>query len=128
MNYLSQIGPAQKKCWHKLEIVCTYNFLRVKVFSNFNTWMQNVLFHPLNMETYFSFTPSLKNAAKAVLGLIKWFNFKTVASVLRMCLKMLFLFPKIMWFLQRDSCEGHYPKNCNISLSDIIQDDLGCVF
>ena len=28
---------------------------------------------------------------------------------------------KIMWFLQRDSCEGDYPKNCNISLSNNIQ-------
>ena len=26
-----------------------------------------------------------------------------------------------MWFLQRDSCEGDYPRNCNISLLNNIQ-------
>ena len=28
---------------------------------------------------------------------------------------------KIMSFLQRGSCEGDYPKNCNISLSNNVQ-------
>ena len=28
---------------------------------------------------------------------------------------------KIMWFLHRDSCEGYYPKICDISLSNNIQ-------
>ena len=40
---------------------------------------------------------------------------------MRMRLKMMFLFLEIMWFFQRGSCEGDYPKNCNISLSNNIQ-------
>ena len=95
VNYLSQIGPRSKKYWRKLETVCPYNFLRVKVFANFNTWAQDFLFYPLNIEASFSFIPSLKNAANVVLSSIIWFSFETVAFVMRMCLKM-FLFPKIM--------------------------------
>ena len=26
-----------------------------------------------------------------------------------------------MWSLQRDTCEGNYPRNCNISLTNNIQ-------
>ena len=121
MIYLSPIGPLSKKYWRRLETVCSYNFLRVKIFANFNTCAQDFLFYPLNIEAYISFIPLLKNAAIVVLGSIYWFSLKTLAFVMRMCLKMMFLFPKIMWFLQRDSCEGHYPKNCNISLSSNIK-------
>ena len=83
--------------------------------------MQDFLFYALNIKAYFSFIPSLKNAANVVLGSINWLSFKTVAFAMRMCLKMMFLFPKIMWFLQRDSCEAGCPTNCNISLSSNIQ-------
>ena len=122
MNYLSQVGPLSKKYWSRLETVCPYNFLRVKVFANFKTWAQDFLFHPLNIEAYFSFIPSLKNATNVVLRSRNWFSFKTVAAALHMCLKIMFLFPKIMWFLERDSCEqGTIQKNCNISLSNNIK-------
>ena len=121
VNYLSQINPRSKKYWCKHETVCPYIFLRVKVFANFNTWTQDFLFHPLNFEAYFSFIPSLRNIANVVLGSINWFIFEKVVFVMRMRLKMMFLFPKIMWFFQRDSCERDYPKNCNISLSNNIQ-------
>ena len=73
------------------------------------------------LQAYFSFILYLKNAANVALGSINWFSFKTVTFVMRMCLKMMFLFPKIMWFLQRDSCEAGCPTNCNISLSSNIQ-------
>ena len=59
-----------KKYWRKLETVCPYNFLRVKVFANFNTWTQDFLFYPLNIEACFSFIPSLRNAANVVLDSI----------------------------------------------------------
>ena len=73
------------------------------------------------LQAYFSFITSLKNAANVVLSSLNWFSWETATFVMRMCLKMMFLFPKIMWFLQKDSCEGDYPKNCNISLSNNIQ-------
>ena len=95
--------------------------MRVKFFANFNTWAQDFLFHPLNIEAYFSFIPSLRNIANLVLGWIIWFIFEKVAFVMRMRLKMMFLFSKIMWFFQRGFCKGDYPKNCNISLSNNIQ-------
>ena len=102
-------GSPLKKSWRKLETVCPCIFLRAKVFANFNT------------SAYFSFIPSLRNIANVVLGSINWFSFEKVVFVMCMRLKMMFLFPKIMWFFQRDSCERDYPKNCNISLSNNIQ-------
>ena len=94
VNYLSQIVPRSKKYWRKLETVCPYIFLRVKLFANFNTWAQDFLFHPLNIEAYFSFITSLRNIKNVALGSINWFSFEKVAFVMRMCLKMMFLFPK----------------------------------
>ena len=59
-----------KKYWRKLETVCPYIFLIVKVFANFNTWAQDFSFHPLNIEAYFSFITSFRNIVNAVLGSI----------------------------------------------------------
>ena len=70
VNYLSQIVPRSKKYWRKLETVCPYIFLIVKVFANFNTWAQDFSFHPLNIEAYFSFIISFINIANVVLGSI----------------------------------------------------------
>ena len=70
VNYLSQIVPSSKKYWHKLETVCPYIFLIVKVFAKFNFWAQDFSFHPLNIEAYFSFINSLRNIANVVLGSI----------------------------------------------------------
>ena len=92
--WISQIIPSSKKYWRKLETVCPYIFLIVKVFANFNTWAQDFSFHPLNIEAYFSFITSFRNIANVVLGSINWFSSKKVAFVMRMCLKMMFLFPK----------------------------------
>ena len=94
VNYLSQIVPRSKKYWRKLETVCPYIFLIVKVFANFNTWAQDFSFHPLNIEAYFFFITSFRNTAYVVLASINWFSSKKVAFVMRMCLKMMFLFPK----------------------------------
>ena len=69
--------------------------------------MQDFLFYPLNIEAYLSFIPTLKNAAKVVLGSIDWISFEAVAFVMRMCLKMMFLFPKIICLLQKDSSQGN---------------------
>ena len=109
-----------KKYWRKLETVCPYIFLIAKVFANFNTLAQDFSFHPLNIKAYFSFITSLRNIANVVLGSINWFSSKKVAFLMRMCLNDVSV-SKIMWFLKRDSCEGGYPKNCNISLSNNIQ-------
>ena len=51
---------------------------------------------------------------------LNWLSFETVTLIMRMCLKMMFLFPKVMWFLQRDLFERDYPKHCIISLSNYI--------
>ena len=83
--------------------------------------MHEFLFYFLNIEAYLSFIPSLKNTSNVVLGSINWFSFETVAFVMRMCLKMMLVFPKIMWLLQRDSCKGDFPKNFDISVSNNIQ-------
>ena len=109
-----------KKYWRKLETVCPYIFLIVKVFANFNTWAQDFSFHPLNIEAYFSFITSFRNIANVVLGSINWFSSKKVAFVMRMSQNDVSV-SKIMSFLQRGSCEGDYPKNCNISLSNNVQ-------
>ena len=59
-----------KKYWHKLETVCPYIILIVKVLANFNTWAQDFSFHPLNIEAYFFFITSFRNTAYVVLGSI----------------------------------------------------------
>ena len=117
--FKSDSSPLKKilvQTWNCLSL----HFLIVKVFANFNTWAQDFLFHPLNSKAYFSFITSLRNIANVVLGSINWFSSKKVAFLMRMCLNDVSV-SKIMWFLKRDSCEGGYPKNCNISLSNNIQ-------
>ena len=94
VNYLSQVVPRSKKYWRKLETVCLYIFLIVKVFANFNAWAQDFSFHPFNIEAYFSFITLLRNIANVVLGSINWSSSEKVAFAIRICLKMMFLFPK----------------------------------
>ena len=62
----------------------TWNCLSLQFFANFNTWAQEILFHPLNIEDDFSFIPSLKNAPNVALGPVNWFSFETVAFVLQL--------------------------------------------
>ena len=95
VNYLSQKVPRSKKCWRKLETVCPSIFLIVKVFANFNSWAQNFSFHPLNIEAYVSFITSVRNIANVVLSSINWSSSEKGTFVIRMCLKMMFLFPKL---------------------------------
>ena len=90
----SQIVSRSKKYWRKIETVCPYIFSRVKLLANFNTLAQDFLFHPLNIEAYFSFITSLRNIKNVALGSINSFSFEKVAFVMRMCLKRMFLFPK----------------------------------
>ena len=94
VNYLNEIVPHSKKDWRKLETGCPYSILIVKVFANFNTWEQDVSFHPLNIEAYFSFITSVRNIANVVLGSINRFSSEKVTFAIRMYLKMMFLFPK----------------------------------
>ena len=120
VNYLSQIVPRSKKYWRKLETVCPCIFLRVKLFFNFNTWVQDFLFHALNIEANFTFMTSLRNIAN-VLGSRNWFSSEKSGICYAHVSQNDVSVSKILWFLQRDSCEGDYPKNCNISLSSNIQ-------
>ena len=120
VNYLSQIVPRSKKYWRKLETVCPYIFLRVKLFSNFNTWAQDFLFHALNIEANFTFMTSLRNIAN-VLGSRNWFSSEKSGICYAHVSQNDVSVSKIMWFLQRDSCEGDHSENCNISLSNNIQ-------
>ena len=83
-----------KKIYAQTWNCLSLHFSIVNVFANFNTWAQDFSFHPLIIEVYFYFMTSLRNIANVVLGSMNWFSSEKVAFVMRMCLKMMFLFPK----------------------------------